>query len=123
MDVDKQDSDGRTPLIHAIIGNQKSVVCLLLPHSDRIAVYEREDRSGMHWAVSHGRLGILWHLLIHCAKYERSLELDAYDNADQSPLHIPMDRAPEAVVLMLLRGGTDVSTKAHKCPYMGNGRR
>ncbi|KAK9849765.1 hypothetical protein MYU51_013321 [Penicillium brevicompactum] len=120
MDVNNQDSDGRTPLIHAIIEDHDSVVRLLLSHGAQIAVYDREGRSGLHWAVLHRRLGILQHLLDHRAKYERSLVLDAYDNAGWTPLHMSVDRAFEAGVVMLLQGGADVNAKAHKCPYMGN---
>jgi ankyrin repeat protein len=120
MDVNNQDSDGRTPLIHAIIENHDSVVRLLLSHGARIGVYDREGRSGLHWAVLHRRFGILQHLLDHRAKYERSLDLDAYDNAGWTPLHMSVDRAFEAGVLMLLQGGADVNAKAHKCPYTGN---
>jgi ankyrin repeat protein len=120
MDVNHQDSDGRTPLIHAIIENHDSVVRLLLSHGARIGVYDREGRSGLHWAVLHRRFGILQHLLDHRAKYERSLDLDAYDNAGWTPLHMSVDRAFEAGVLMLLQGGADVNAKAHKCPYTGN---
>lgn len=120
MDVNNQDSDCRTPLIHAIIENHDSVVRLLLSHGARIAVYDREGRSGLHWAVLYRRLGILQHLLDHRAKYERSLDLDAYDNAGWTPLHMSVDRAFEAGVLMLLHGGADVNAKAHKCPYTGN---
>jgi ankyrin repeat protein len=67
MDVNNQDSDGRTPLIHAIIENHDSVVRLLLSHGARIGVYDREGRSGLHWAVLHRRFGILQHLLDHRA--------------------------------------------------------
>lgn len=83
-------------------------------------MYDREGRSGLHWAVLHRRLGILQHLLDHRAKYERSLVLDAYDNAGWTPLHMSVDRAFETGVVMLLQGGADINAKAHKCPYMGN---
>ncbi|KAJ5971444.1 uncharacterized protein N7479_001362 [Penicillium vulpinum] len=119
MDVNKQDSDGRTPLIHAIIENHDSVVRLLLSHGARIGVYDCDGRSALHWAVLHRRLGILQQLLDHRDKYERSLDLDVYDNTGWTPLHMSVDRAFEAGILMLLQGGADINAKAKKCPHTG----
>ncbi|KAJ5520977.1 hypothetical protein N7463_001430 [Penicillium fimorum] len=120
MDANKQDSDGRTPLIHAIIENHDSVVHLLLSNGARIGVYDCDGRSALHWAVLHRRLGILQQLLDHRAKYESSLDLDAYDNAGWTPLHISVYRAFEAGILMLLQEGADIDAKAQKCLYTGN---
>ncbi|KAJ5371707.1 hypothetical protein N7517_003713 [Penicillium concentricum] len=119
MDANKQDSDGRTPLIHAIIENHDSVVRLLLSHGARIGVYDCDGRSALHWAVLYRRFGILQQLLEHRAKYECSLDLDAYDNAGWTPLHMSVDRAFEAGILMLLQEGADIDAKAQKCPYTG----
>ncbi|KAJ6127921.1 hypothetical protein N7471_009138 [Penicillium samsonianum] len=119
MDANKQDSDGRTPLIHAVIENHDSVVRLLLSHGARIGVYDCDGRSALHWAVLHQRLDILQLLLEHRTKYERSLDLDVYDNTGWTPLHMAVDRAFEAGVLMLLQEGADINAKAHKCPYIG----
>ncbi|KAJ5153718.1 uncharacterized protein N7500_009157 [Penicillium coprophilum] len=119
MDANKQDSDGRTPLIHAIIENHESVVRLLLSHGARIGVYDCDGRSALHWAVLHRRLGILRQLLDHRAKYECWLDLDAYDKAGWTPLHMSVDRAFEAGILMLLQEGADIDAKAQKCPYTG----
>ncbi|CAI7591462.1 unnamed protein product [Penicillium glandicola] len=104
MDANKQDSDGRTPLIHAVIENHASVVRLILSHGARIGVCDCDGRSALHWAVLHQRLEILQQLLYHRAKYEPSLDLDAYDNAGWTPLHMSVDRAFEAGVLLLLQG-------------------
>ncbi|KAJ5189915.1 Bicupin oxalate decarboxylase/oxidase [Penicillium cf. griseofulvum] len=119
MDANKQDSDGRTPLIHAIIENHHSVVRLLLSHGARLGVYDCDGRSALHWAVLHRRLEILQQLLDHRAKYEPSLDLDVYDNAGWTPLHMCVDRAFEAGILMLLQEGADIDAKAQKCPYTG----
>ncbi|KAJ5817313.1 hypothetical protein N7447_009546 [Penicillium robsamsonii] len=119
MDANKQDSDGRTPLIHAIIENHDSVVRLLLSHGARIGVYDCDGRSALHWAVLHRRLGILQQLLDHRAKYESSLDLDVYDNSGWTPLHMSVNRAFEAGILLLLQEGADIDAKAHKCPHTG----
>ncbi|KAJ5715210.1 uncharacterized protein N7483_012391 [Penicillium malachiteum] len=120
IDVNQQDSDGRTPLIHAIIENHDSVVRVLLSHGARIGVYDRDGRSALHWAVLYQRREIFQQLLEHRAKYELSLDLDAYDNDGWTPLHMSVDRAFETGVLMLLQGGADINAKVHKYPYTGN---
>ncbi|CAI7568312.1 unnamed protein product [Penicillium discolor] len=119
IDANSQDSDGRTPLIHAVIENHESVVSLLLSHGARIGVYDCDGRSALHWAVLHRRLEILKQLLEHRAKYEPGLDIDVYDNYGWTPLHMSVDRAFEAGILMLLQEGADINAKAHKCPYTG----
>lgn len=119
IDANSQDSDGRTPLIHAAIENHDSVVLLLLSHGAQIGVYDCDGRSALHWAVLHRRLEILKQLLEHRAKYETGLDIDVYDNYGWTPLHMSVDRAFEAGILMLLQEGADINAKAHKCPYTG----
>lgn len=119
IDANSQDSDGRTPLIHAVIENHDSVVCLLLSHGARIGVYDCDGRSALHWAVLHRRLEILKQLLEHRANHEPDLDIDVYDNYSWTPLHMSVDRAFEAGILMLLQEGADINAKAHKCPYTG----
>ncbi|KAJ5193428.1 hypothetical protein N7449_009570 [Penicillium cf. viridicatum] len=119
IDANSQDSDGRTPLIHAVIENHDSVVRLLLSHGARIGVYDCDGRSALHWAVLHRRLEILKQLLEHRAKYEPGLDIDVYDNYRWTPLHMSVNRAFDAGILMLLQEGADINAKAHKCPYTG----
>ncbi|KAJ5288906.1 hypothetical protein N7478_001936 [Penicillium angulare] len=118
-DVNKHDSDGRTPLMHAIIENHKSVVGLLLSHGAIIGLSDCDGRSALHWAVLYQRTDILHILLEHHAKYERSLDIDAPDNKGWTPLHISVTRAFEDGVLILLQEGADINAIAHKCPYTG----
>ncbi|KAJ9490716.1 hypothetical protein VN97_g2508 [Penicillium thymicola] len=119
IDANNQDSDGRTPLVHAVIENHDSIVRLLLSHGARIGVYDCDGRSALHWTVLHHRLEILKQLLEHRAKYEPGLDIDVYDNYGWTPLHMSVNRAFEAGILMLLQEGADINAKAHKCPYTG----
>ena len=119
LDVNKQDSDRRTPLMHAVIENHESVVRLLLSYGARLGVFDCDGRSALHFAVLYRRLGILQQFLRHRAESERNLDLDTYDDAGWTPLHMAVDRAFEAGVLMLLQAGADIHAKAHKCPYTG----
>ncbi|CAI7569463.1 unnamed protein product [Penicillium viridicatum] len=115
IDANSQDSDSRTPLIHAVIENHDSVVRLLLDHGARIGVYDCDGRSALHWAVLNRRLEILQQLLEHRARSEPGLDIDIYDNYGWTPLHMAVDRAFEAAILMLLQEGADINAKAHKC--------
>jgi ankyrin repeat protein len=118
-DVNKQDSDGRTPLMHAIIENHKPVVGLLLSHGAIIGLSDCDGRIALGWAVLCQRTGILQILLEHRAKYERSLDIDAPDNKGWTPLHISVTEAFEDGILVLLQKGADINAIAHKCPYIG----
>ncbi|KAF1987064.1 ankyrin, partial [Aulographum hederae CBS 113979] len=64
-DCNERDSDGRTPLIHAVISGYDKVVELLLQHGARLSEIDRERRTAIHWAVLHRREGILRLLLRH----------------------------------------------------------
>ncbi|KAJ5115709.1 hypothetical protein N7456_000057 [Penicillium angulare] len=118
-DVNKQDSDGRTPLMHAIIENHNSVVHLLLSHGAIIGLFDCDGRSALHWAVLYQRTDILHGLLEHRAKHEQSLDIDAPDSTGWTPLHMSVTRAFEDGVLILLQEGADINAIAHKCPYTG----
>ncbi|KAH8690748.1 ankyrin repeat-containing domain protein [Talaromyces proteolyticus] len=120
MDVNEQDSDGRTPLIHAVIEDHESIVRLLLEQGARIGIFECDDRSAIHWAVLRRNVRILVLLLNHRLEHEPSLVIDTYDKTGWTPLHMAIERGFEPGMVLLLQMGADINAKAHKCPYAGN---
>lgn len=119
-DINKADSDGRTALIHAVVENNQSVVCLLLERGARIGASDCDRRSALHWAVLYRRIGILEVLLKHREQHEAGFDIDTHDSTGWTPLHMAVHRAFEPGVLMLIQSGADINAKAGKCPYTGN---
>ncbi|KAI0386322.1 ankyrin repeat-containing domain protein [Hypomontagnella monticulosa] len=119
-DCNEQDSDGRTPLMHAAIGGHDAVVDLLLARGARIALADRDARSALHWAALYRREGIMRTLLKRRDADEADrLDIDAYDDSGWTPIHMAICTDFEAGVTMLLRAGARLDSKAQKCPYTG----
>lgn len=117
MDVNQQDSDGRTPLLHAVMQNREPVVRLLLKQGARIGISDCDGRSGIHWAVLRRNLSMLQLLLKHRDEYEPMLAIDSYDNTGWTALHMAIVRGFEPAMLLLMQLGADINAKAHKCPF------
>jgi hypothetical protein len=117
MDVNQQDSDGRTPLLHAVMQNRELVVRLLLKQGARIGILDCDGRSGIHWAVLRRNLSMLQLLLKHREEYEPMLAIDSYDNTGWTALHMAIVRGFEPAMLLLMKLGADINAKAHKCPF------
>ena len=113
-DVNQQDSDGRTPLLHAAMQNHETAVRLLLTHGARIGILDCDGRSGIHWAVLRRNISMLQMLLKHRDQYEPMLAIDLYDNTGWTALHMAIF---EPAMLMLIQLGADINAKAHKCPF------
>lgn len=117
MDVNQQDSDGRTPLLHAVMQNHEHVVRLLLTQGAQIGILDCDKRSGIHWAVLRPNLPILQMLLKHRDEYEPMLAIDSYDISGWTALHMAVIRGFESAMLLLMQLGADINAKAHKCPF------
>lgn len=117
MDINQQDSDGRTPLLHAVMQNHEPVVRLLLTQGARIGILDCDGRSGIHWAVLRRNLSILQLLLKHRDEHEPMLAIDLYDNTGWTALHMAVVRGFEPAMLLLMQLGADINAKAHKCPF------
>ena len=112
-DCNEKDSDGLTPIIHAVIGGHEDVVRSLLLHGARIGnVDGQQGPSALHWAVLNRRETLLRLLLDHCSEEPRLI--DSYDNFGRTPLHIAIDTGFEMGVLMLLQFGADPQYKTCK---------
>ncbi|KAL5327871.1 hypothetical protein ACEPPN_005577 [Leptodophora sp. 'Broadleaf-Isolate-01'] len=116
VDCNEKDSDGRTPLIYAVIEDHQAVVCSLLAHGARINEVDCEQRSALHWAVLYRRERVLKILLEHYSEKERELDINGYNNAGWTPLHMAIERDFESGVLMLLQYGANLQSKARKSP-------
>ncbi|KAM5386651.1 hypothetical protein ACJZ2D_000614 [Fusarium nematophilum] len=116
IDCNEQDSDGLTPIMHAVIGGHEDVARSLLMRGARVAscsaVDGQQRPSALHWAVLHRRENILRLLLSHCL--ESPALVDGYDHLGRTPLHIAIDTGFESAVLMLLRSGADPRHKARR---------
>ena len=81
-DSNERDSDGLTPLMHAIIGGHDDVAVSLLSHGACIGDLDGHGRSALHWAVLHRREALLKLLLARSVNtvVEHGGFVDAYDN-------------------------------------------
>jgi hypothetical protein len=116
LDCNERDSDGQTPLMHAVTGGHEAVVRLLLAHGARISEVDRDRRSALHLAVMHRRERVLRILL---EQREQGLSIDGYDVAGWTPLHMAVDRDFEAGMVLLVQSGANLHSKARKCPFAG----
>ena len=113
IDCNEKDSDGLTPIMHAIIGGHEDVVRSLLSYGARLGDVDGLQRpSALHYAVLHRRETLLRVLLNHCVD-ERAL-IDSYDDFGRTPLHIAIDTDFETGVLLLLQFGANPQYKACK---------
>ena len=119
-DCDEKDSEGITPLMYAVIGNSEAVVNVLLDHDVSIVQVDQQRRSAVHWAVLHQRESILRALLRHHSERGSTLDIDAYDDAGWTALHMAVYQGFESGVVMLLECGANPHFKARKCPFTGN---
>ncbi|KAI8963248.1 ankyrin repeat-containing domain protein [Daldinia sp. FL1419] len=118
-DLNGKDSDGRTPIMHAVISGHEGVAQLLLARGARIALVDRDARSVLHWAALCRREGMLRMFLGRQGDYtEDRLDVDAYDDSGWTPLHMAIRQDSEVIVRMLLQAGARLDSKAQKCPFV-----
>ena len=120
MDCNEKDSDGRTPLMYAVIGDHEAVVGSLLAHGACIGETDHEQRLALHLAVLYRRESILRVLLEYHSERLRKPDIDIYDNTGRTPLHIAVEMGFESGVQMLLGHGANLHSKARKCLDTGN---
>ncbi|KAI0972010.1 ankyrin repeat-containing domain protein [Xylaria arbuscula] len=114
-DCNELDSEGLTPLVHAVMGGHEAATRLLLECGARIENARRDSErpfpSAIHWAVLKRREGVLRVLLDHSSDPKL---IDAYDDLGRAPLHIAIDDEFDAGVGLLLQFGADPSRKAQR---------
>lgn len=112
VDCNEKDSDGLTPLAHAIRGDHEAVVRLLLSHGARLDYTDGPGCSVFHYAVIHRREALLRLFASHCAA-DLAL-LNAFDSEGMTPLHRAVATNFEAGVRILLQHGASVHQRARK---------
>lgn len=113
MDTNERDSDGLTPLMHAVAGGHEEVVSPLLAHGARLGVMDSQRRSVLHWAVLTFREAVLRLLLKHVAT-DDPLLIDACDETGRTPLHAVIDAGFEIGVSILMECGVNIHSRARK---------
>ncbi|GAB1191738.1 hypothetical protein APSETT444_000920 [Aspergillus pseudonomiae] len=109
-DCNEKDSDGLTPLAHAIRGDHEAAVRLLLSHGARLDYTDGPGCSVFHCAVIHRREALLRLFATHCAA--NLALLDALDVEGMTPLHRAVVTNFEAGVRILLHHGASVHHRA-----------
>ncbi|KAJ5131903.1 ankyrin [Penicillium atrosanguineum] len=131
LDCNAPDSEGRTPLMHAVVAGHEAVVRALLAAGARCDPVDHLQRSVLHLAVLYRREPVLRMLLWEvCGEIELVVEdkegdgrrvgtrgmelLGAYDVEGNTPLHLAVVEGFEAGVVMLLRSGSDLEAQARR---------
>ncbi|KAI1432477.1 ankyrin repeat-containing domain protein [Xylaria sp. CBS 124048] len=117
VDCNEKDSEGRTPLIHAVVQDHVEVALILLGHGVRLGEADFLIRTALHYAVLHQRERMLRLLLRHYVDGSRDLDIDAKDKSGWTALHMAVYNGFEEGVTMLLQSGANLHTKARYCPY------
>ncbi|RYP56732.1 hypothetical protein DL771_011671 [Monosporascus sp. 5C6A] len=112
-DCNERDSDGLTPLFHAIIGGHEDVVTSLVEHGrTQIDGADDQGHTALHLAVLHRQEGMLKVLLKHCEGNQ--VLINSYDSAGRTPLHTAVDTGFEAGVRVLLEHGANLHYRTRK---------
>ncbi|KPM37681.1 hypothetical protein AK830_g8896 [Neonectria ditissima] len=114
-DPNGRDSEGRTPLMHAIIEGHSRTVAALVTRGALIGHGDPDEHNALHYAAWYGHEEVLRVLLQACAP--DGPEINACGSTGWTPLHIATAWGFEAGVLMLLDFGADSSRVAPKCPH------
>lgn len=114
MNCNETDSDGLTPLMHAVAGGHEEVVGLLLAHGAHLGAVDGRRRSALHWAVKARREAVLRLLLRHADAISDPFLIDGYDDDGHTPLHAAIDSGFEAGVPVLLEFGANMHSRAKK---------
>lgn len=107
VDCNEADSEGLTPLAHAVAGGYEDVAASLLQHGARLqdAGSDPQRRSALHWAVLHRHEAILRLFLRHCPG-DREI-VNIRDALGCTPLHTAVEMGFEAGVSTLLENGAN----------------
>ncbi|KAI1131765.1 ankyrin repeat-containing domain protein [Nemania abortiva] len=110
------DSYGLTPLAHAIAGAFEDVISSLLLHGARltdVALGSHGKLSALHWAVLKRQEASLRILLEHKDSNADNVDfVNVADAVGRSPLHLAVQLDFEAGVLLLLKHGADLNSRA-----------
>lgn len=112
VDCNEKDSEGLTPLAHAIKGDHEAAVRLLLSHGARLDYTDGPGCSVFHCAVVHRREALLRLFASQCTT--NLALLDAFDSEGMTPLHRAIAINFEAGVRILLHHGASVHSRARK---------
>jgi len=104
--LDYQDKEGMTMLLHAALAGEFDIARILCLEGADVNLADKEGWTACHYAASSGDKPILQMLL---QSYEA--EVNARNNAKQTPLHMAADNGHKNVVPLLIKCGADTKAR------------
>lgn len=105
--VNQKDSDGQTPLMHAVSANAEQVTLSLIKLNANPHVYDVTGNTSLHWAVAMNRLRMVEILLYFGAN------ADTKNKAGATPLSLAVIKNDPSITKRLLDYGADVMVMDH----------
>lgn len=106
--IDKQDRDGRTPLVHAIMGGQDKVAHLLIKKEASVICADDSGMGPLHYAIQKR----FWDIVKKIVRVVSHLEeprmeecLNAPDRLGFTPLHMLVASGYVPVIRLLIENG------------------
>lgn len=106
--IDKQDKEGRTPLVHAIMGGQEKVAHLLIKREASVICVDDSGMGPLHYAIQKR----FWDIVKKIVRVVSHLEeprmeecLNAPDRLGFTPLHMLVASGYVPVIRLLIENG------------------
>lgn len=112
-DVNATDHMGLTPLLIAAQRGYQKLVMLFLHHSKSVNAIDKKKNTALHWSSLNGHVECV-KALIYIGENGKDIELNATNDASQTPLHMAATWGYEDIVSILLEHGASPSIRDRK---------
>jgi hypothetical protein len=113
VDINISDSEGQTPLMHAVAEGREDVVRCLLANGACLGRSDATGRTALHLAAQRRQLAVLRYILSQNGGKLHPF-LNFYDSKGRTPLHVAVEVGFEEGVEVLLQSGASLQLNCTK---------